>query len=167
MIGAKKLFVQEPEYVFRLGPHGALKRSRHDSNPLIYSPLRRNELVPGHRPQTLGMDTSLEESLDLNLALLTPLDQRMRDPLRLATYTLQNLRSSKNTQASGRSKILTDTTSRVTFTWGAAAVWSHPPKGAPGAPANIDTEFTVAGKHIDFYLSHDRRLQQMLTSWYQ
>jgi hypothetical protein len=187
------------------------------ATPLIYSPLRRKELVQGHRldvciyrrgasawalmvisstghskvwdttfaseqaaldeyrrmvdgqhvSQTLGMDTDLEDLLDLNPALLTPMDQRMRDPLKLATYTLRKFEIIK--KYSGVWPIKNTDGHNITgyLYLGAGPVWPHPPKGAPGAPANIDVEFTVSGKHIDFYLSHDRRLQHMLTSWYQ
>jgi hypothetical protein len=187
------------------------------ATPLIYSPLRRKELVQGHRldvciyrrgtsawalmvisgtghskvwavafateqaaldeyqrmvdggrvAQNLGIDASLEDSFDLNPALLKPIDQRLRDPLKLATYTLRKFEIIK--KYSGVWPIKNTDGHNVTgyLYVGAAPVWPHPPKGTPGAPANIDSEFMVSGKHIDFYLSHDRRLQKMLTNWYQ
>jgi hypothetical protein len=49
---------------------------------------------------------------------------------------------------------------------GDATVWPHPPMGALGAPSNLEKEFAVSSKHIDFYLSHDRRRQHTLSSWY-
>jgi len=39
--------------------------------------------------RTLGIDNSLEETFDLNPALLKPIDQRLRDPLKLGIFTLR------------------------------------------------------------------------------
>jgi len=125
-------------------------------------------MVDGGRvAQNLGIDASLEDSFDLNPALLKPIDQRLRDPLKLATYTLRKFEIIK--KYSGVWPIKNTDGHNVTgyLYVGAAPVWPHPPKGTPGAPANIDSEFMVSGKHIDFYLSHDRRLQKILTNWYQ
>ncbi|MEY3873185.1 MAG: hypothetical protein RLZZ296_2180 [Pseudomonadota bacterium] len=120
-----------------------------------------------HVASALGIDTSLEDSFDLNPALLKPIDQRLRDPLKLGTSTLRKFEIIK--KYSGVWPIKNTAGHNITgyLYAGPAPVWPHPPQGAPGAPANIDTEFTVSGKHIDFYLSHDRRLQLMLDSWYQ
>jgi len=117
--------------------------------------------------RTLGIDNSLEETFDLNPALLKPIDQRLRDPLKLGIFTLRKFEIIK--KYSGVWPIKNTNGHDITgyLYAGAAPMWPHSPKGAPRAPANIDTEFTVSGKNIDFYLSHDRRLQKILSNWYQ
>jgi hypothetical protein len=183
---------------------------------LIYSTLRRKELVQGHRldvciyrrgtsswalmvisstghskvwdsvfaseqlaldeyqkmvneqlvTQTLGMGAAVEEFLDLNPALLKPNDQRMRDPLKLATYTVRKFEIIKKYSGVWPIKNMDGHNITGYLYLGVPPAWPHPPKDAPGGPSNIDTEFTVSTKNIDFYLSHDRRLQKMMTNWY-
>jgi len=116
--------------------------------------------------QSLGIGTALEDALDLNPALLKPHDQRMRDPQKLATYTIRKFEIIKKYSGVWPIKNMAGHNITGYLYLGAPPAWPHPPKDAPGAPSHIDTEFTVATKHIDFYLSHDRRLQKMLTNWY-
>lgn len=42
---------------------------------------------------------------------------------------------------------------------GDAPKWPHPPDGLFGAPDNIEVEFTVLPKHIDFYVENERNLR--------
>ena len=42
---------------------------------------------------------------------------------------------------------------------GDSPAWPHPPKGLPGAPENIEVEFTILPKHIDFYVETERGLR--------
>jgi hypothetical protein len=124
-------------------------------------------MVDGHHvAQTLGMDTSFSDSFDLNPALLMPLDQSLRDPLKLGHYTLRKFEIMKKYSGVWPIKNIEGHNITGFLYEGDAAVWPHPPMGAPGAPSNLDKEFTVSSKNIDFYLSHDRRLQHTLSSWY-
>ena len=47
---------------------------------------------------------------------------------------------------------------------GDSPAWPHPPKGLPGAPENIEVEFTILPKHIDFYVETERGLRDS-TYW--
>jgi hypothetical protein len=42
---------------------------------------------------------------------------------------------------------------------GDAPKWPHAPKGLSGSPDNIEVEFTVLPKHIDFYIENERNLR--------
>lgn len=42
---------------------------------------------------------------------------------------------------------------------GDSPAWPHPPQGLPGAPENIEMEFTILPKHIDFYVETERGLR--------
>ncbi len=42
---------------------------------------------------------------------------------------------------------------------GDAPKWPHAPRGLPSAPSNIEMEFTVLPKHIDFYVVNDLGLR--------
>mgnify|MGYP000028178398 CR=1 FL=1 len=42
---------------------------------------------------------------------------------------------------------------------GESPAWPHPPQGLPGAPENIEMEFTILPKHIDFYVETERGLR--------
>lgn len=125
-------------------------------------------MVDGQRVALiLGIETNLEDSMDLNPALLKPLDQRIRDPVRLAMYTLRKFEIIKKYSGAWPIKNIDGHNITGYLYSGVAPVWPHPPKRAPGSPTNIDKEFTVSSKYIDLYISHDRQLKQMLTNWYQ
>lgn len=47
---------------------------------------------------------------------------------------------------------------------GSSPAWPHPPLGLPGAPENIEVEFTILPKHIDFYVEIERGLRDS-TYW--
>ena len=141
--------------------HGASRvierRFRHDGDALAHfeelQSERMEKLFPGDPINIFkGMD-------GVNVSLLSPQYGWYRDMKTQALYTLckfdlvhkfaglwpaQNLMGHKITGYLYR---------------GDSPTWPHPPKGLPGAPDNIDIEFTVLPKHIDFYIETERGLR--------
>lgn len=95
-----------------------------------------------------------------NVSLLDPQYDRYKDCKTNVNYTLCKFNRVKKYTGLWPAKSLKGHHITGYLYKGVAPAWPHPPKGMPGAPANIDTEFTISPEHIDIYIDFDRGLRE-------
>jgi len=100
-----------------------------------------------------------------NPRLLQPRDKRYLDSSR-TSYTLRILKPIKHYAGIWPVQNLMGHNVSAYLYKGDAPDWPHPCKGLPGAPENIDTEFTIPPQFIETEVLHERGLRPVLNNYF-
>ena len=105
--------------------------------------------------QVLGMD-------GLNPDLLQPQDVRYRGGKNFETYTLRTFGLLRKYAGLWPVQSMLGHVVTGYLYRGDAPGWPHAVHGIPGAPENIELEFTIPAHHIQGHVEHDLGLRKML-----
>ncbi len=101
-----------------------------------------------------------------NPLLLQPRDQRYRDAKRANSYTLRILKPIEHYSGMWPvQNLLGHKVSGYLYKADAPA-WPHPCKGLPGAPANIEAEFTIPPQFIEAEVLNEMGLRPVLSNYF-
>jgi hypothetical protein len=110
---------------------------------------------------------SMLEVMDgFNPELLQPRDQRFSDPKKFTRYTLRVFSVVKKYAGLWPVQDLHGHNVSGYLYIGDAPAWPHPCQGMPGAPANIQIEFTNSPKHIEAEVVHELGLRPIMSNYY-
>ena len=101
-----------------------------------------------------------------NPRLLAPRDKKYTDPTRFAGYTLRVLKPIHAYSGIWPVQSLLGHNVSGYLYRGQAPSWPHPCKGLPGAPDNIDVEFTIAPDYIEAEVVHDLGLRPAISNYF-
>jgi len=108
----------------------------------------------------------LEVMEGFNPQLLQPRDKRYTDPKRFHRYTLRVLKPIQHYAGIWPMQSLLGHNVSGYLYKGEAPAWPHPCKGLPGAPGNIEVEFTISPEFIEVEVVHDMGLRPMLNNYF-
>ncbi len=100
-----------------------------------------------------------------NPLLLQPRDTRYRDAHR-NSYTLRILKPIQHYAGIWPVQSLMGHNVSAYLYKADAPAWPHPCKGLPGAPCNIEVEFTIPPQFIETEVLHDRGLRPVLNNYF-
>jgi hypothetical protein len=101
-----------------------------------------------------------------NAMLLQPRDKRYTDPKRFVGYTLRILKPIQQYAGMWPAQSLMGYNISGYLYKGDAPAWPHSCQGLPGAPQNIEVEFTISPEYIEAEVVHDLGLRPAIANYF-